>query len=172
MAERTIFDPATARGSEQGKFPRGTLGLVLLAALLGAALLGYLGGGKSPHLLAATAQADLTVKTPLRLRSGLFFEQDIEVRARAPIADAVIGIGAPLWQDITVNSMIPAAADEGFEDGRYRLHYGPLKPGDRLRLKVDAQINPPLTGGTRGAITLSDGERLIATVPLTIKVLP
>ena len=172
MTDDALFDPATARDCERGKLPRGSVALVLLAILLTLAMLGYLGGGKSPRLFADSPQATLTVKTPIRLRSGLFFEQVVQVRARTPLADAVIGIGAPLWQDTTINSMIPAAADEGYEDGQYRLHYGPLKAGDSLTMKIDGQINPPLTVGTRGVIALFDGQRQIAEIPLHIRVLP
>ena len=172
MAERTLFDPATARDCPQGKLPRGTLGLVLLTILMVVALLGYLAGGKSPVMLARAGQANLVIDTPVRLRNGLFFEQRLRVEAHAPIADAVIGVDTPLWHDITVNSMIPAASEEGVEDGQYRLHYGPLKAGDTLIVKIDAQINPPLTVGTRGTIALYDGERRIAAVPLTLRVLP
>lgn len=172
MPQKPLFDPVAAGDCEQGKLPRGTLGLVLLTALMGVALLGLLGGAPSPRFQARAAQAILTVKTPDRLRSGLFLEQTIEVRAVAPLGDAVIAIGAPLWQDITINSMIPAASDEGFEDGQYRMHYGPLKAGQILRLKIDGQINPPLTVGTRGAITLLDGTDEIVSVPLQIRVFP
>ncbi len=114
MAERVLFDPATARDCKRGKLPRGSLGLALLAILMATAMAGLLGGAPSPRFHARAAQAILSVKTPVRLRSGLFFEQTVEVRARKPIDDAVIGIGAPLWQDITINSMIPAARRRGF----------------------------------------------------------
>lgn len=172
MAKEARFDPDSAQDCKQGKLPRGSLCLALLVILLGTALFGYLGGAKSPRMLATAPQADLMVKTPTRLRSGLYFEQIIRVQAHQTIDDVVIGIGAPLWQDMTVNSMIPAAADEQFKAGQYRLHYGPLQAGEVLSLKIDGQINPALTRGTHGPVALFDGDRQIVSVPLKIEVLP
>lgn len=39
-------------------------------------------------------------------------------------------------------------------------------------MKVDGQINPPLTLGTRGEVVLLDGARVLARVPVTMRVLP
>ena len=152
--------------------PRSTTALILLTVLLAAALLGLLGGGRSPVVRAMANEAELSVDSPAILRSGLFFEQDVEVIPHRAFDDAVIGVSAALWKDMTINSMIPAAAQEEFADGEFRLHFGPLAAGESLILKIDGQINPPLTVGTRGAFRLYDGKRRIATVPISMKVLP
>ncbi|MEH3048028.1 hypothetical protein [Sphingomonas adhaesiva] len=143
------------------------LGLLLLLAMTGA-----LGGSRSPVMRVATPDAVLTIKTPQTLRSGLFFETVIVVEARRPIADAVVALPPALWRDMTINAQLPAAESEAYRDGTWRFHYGALGPGERLEVKVDGQINPPLTVGTRGAIMLLDGERALARVPLTTRVLP
>ena len=148
------------------------LSVLLLGGLLLLALLGLLGGGKSPVVQASAPAATLSVKTPQTLRSGLFFETDITAEAHAPIADAVIAVPPSLWQDETVNTQVPAPDKEAFKDGAFRFHYGPLAAGERLHVKVDGQINPPLTVGTEGAVVLLDGEREIARVPLSVRVLP
>ncbi len=155
-------------GSRHG----GLVALIALSILLGAAMLGLLGGAKSPTMLVRAPTGSLAVKTPLILRNGLFFEQRIRISARQPITDAVVAITPGLWQDITVNSMIPAAADEEYKSGAYHFHYGPMQSGDVIELKIDGQINPPLTVGTNGAISWLDGDRQIASLPLHIKVLP
>ena len=137
-----------------------------------AALTGVLGGSKTRALTAASPAAVLTVDTPRTMRSGLFFETRIAVEAREALADAVIALPPALWRDQTINTVVPAAESEEHKDGRFRFHYGALAAGDRLEIKIDGQINPPLTFGTRGEVALYDGERLIASIPLVIRVLP
>lgn len=146
--------------------------LLLLGALLLLATTGMLGGTRSPVTRVAAPLAVLTVKAPRILRSGLFFETTIVVEARRPIADAVIALPPALWRDMTINSQLPAAEKEAYRDGAWHFHYGALAAGERLEVKVDGQINPPLTIGTRGTIALLDGERVLARVPVTMRVLP
>ena len=146
--------------------------VLVLGALLLAAMLGLLGGGRSPVERVEAPAATLTVKVPRTLRSGLFFETEVTVVAKANIADAVIAIPPSLWRDQTINSQIPAAESEEFKDGAFRFHYGPLKVGETLHAKFNGQINPPLTIGTKGAVIVLDGEREISRVPLSIRVLP
>ena len=66
----------------------------------------------------------------------------------------------------------PGPAEESFKDGRFHFAYGALDAGERLHVKIDGQINPPLFAGTQGDIAVFDGERRIGAIPLRIKVLP
>ena len=148
------------------------LSFVVLGVILLVALSGLLGGDRSPVVRATAPAADLTVKTPHTLRSGLFFETAVMVEAKAPIADAVVAVPVALWRDQTINTQTPAPEKEEAKDGSFRFHYGALAAGERLDVKIDGQVNPPLTVGTRGAVVLLDGQREIARVPLAIRVLP
>ncbi|MGL3822371.1 hypothetical protein [Sphingopyxis sp. R3-92] len=146
--------------------------IVLLGGILACAFAGFTGGQPSPKTVADFGRATLTVKTPLVIRNGEFFETEIEISSVAALGDATVAISADLWRDMTVNTMIPAAGEERFEEGSYRFAYGPLEAGQALRIKVDGQINPPLFAGTQGEISLYDGKRLVGRQPLRIKVLP
>jgi hypothetical protein len=148
------------------------LSLLLLGGMIVLALFGILGGRRAETLSATSSAADLAVTVPHTMRSGIFFEMRVEVTAKRAIADAVVAIDASAWHDLTINTQIPAADKEEATDGVFRFHYGPLKAGDRLTMKVDGQINPPLTVGTRGRVALLDGEAELASVPLHIRVLP
>ncbi|MGH6696009.1 hypothetical protein [Sphingopyxis sp.] len=148
------------------------ISILILGGLLLAAALGFTGGQPSTPRTADLGDVRLTVKTPTTIRNGEFFETDITVRAEVPLDDAVVAISPALWHDMTVNTMIPAPAEESFEDGRFHFSYGPLAAGDSLHIKVDGQINPPLFAGTRGEIAVLDGSRRIGAMPLRIKVLP
>jgi len=148
------------------------ISILILGVLLLAAGLGFLGGQPSPPRTADFGDARLVVKTPTIIRNGEFFETDLTLTAQAPIKDAVIAVSPALWHDMTVNTMIPAPAEEGFKDGRFHFSYGPLGAGDSVHVKIDGQINPPLFAGTRGDILVFDGRRRIGAMPLRISVLP
>lgn len=148
------------------------LSLAVLSALMLAALLGAFGGGKFPVRVAEAEAARLDVAAPAIIRNGEFFEMRVRVHARRPIAKAELVVPVGLWRDMTINTMVPAASEEKAEQGAFRFDYGELKAGDVLDIKIDGQINPPLFAGTRGAIGVADGERMLAQVPLHIRVLP
>src|SRR3546814_8589152 len=67
--------------------------------------------------------------------NGEFFETDLTLTAEAPLDDAVIAVTPALWHDMTVNTMIPAPAEESFKDGYFHFSYGPLDAGERLHVK-------------------------------------
>jgi hypothetical protein len=148
------------------------LSLALLGALMAAALLGAFGGGKARPRAADADAARLEVSAPRVIRNGEFFEIRVRVAAKRPVGKAVLAVPTGLWRDMTINTMIPAPAEEKAERGTFRFDYGPLAPGDVLDIKIDGQINPPLFAGTRGAIALQDGDRALASIPLRIRVLP
>ena len=146
--------------------------IVLLGGLIVAAFSGVLGGHPNPIVEIAAPEARMLLDTPQIIRNGEFFETRITVEARRPIGDVVIALSSEYWRDMTINSMIPAAADETFEDRMYRFSFGPLAAGKTLKFKIDGQINPPLFAGTRGTLALLDGDRVIAEHPLSLRVLP
>ena len=148
------------------------ISFLVLAAILAGALVGLAGGQPNPVSRAALDGASLSVRTPLLIRNGEFFETVIEVQADRPLADATLAVSADMWRDMTINTMIPAPADEAFKSGSYHFAYGPLAAGDTLRVKIDGQINPPLFAGTRGTIALYDGDDMMGRRPLRIRVLP
>lgn len=148
------------------------LAFILLGSLLALAMTGMLGGAPAPVTVIHAHAADLQVKLARPLRSGLFFETHVRVVARRDIAEPVIGVDATLWRDLTINSQVPAASDERFEDGQYRFAYPGMKAGDTLEIKIDGQTNPPLVGRLSGALDLLDGKTRLAGTRLSIPVLP
>ena len=148
------------------------LSLAVLGALMALAMTGLLAGGRTPERAADFATARLGVTVPKILRNGQFFEMRIDVAARSDIADLRVTLPPALWRDMTINTMIPAASEEAFADGAFDFGYGPLAAGKALSIKIDGQINPPLTLGTRGDVAIHDGDERIGAVPITIRVLP
>ena len=71
----------------------------------------------------------LAVHTSEIIRNGEFFEMRISVEADEPIDELVIGVDEALWEDMTVNTMIPAATDEISADGEFRFTFAELEAG-------------------------------------------
>jgi hypothetical protein len=116
--------------------------------------------------------ARLEVHAPEIIRNGEFFEIRIGVRSERPIEDLSIGVAQTLWEDVTVNTMLPAPSEEGGTDGEFRFGFGELPADTAFLLKVDLQINPDILGGNVGAVTVYDGGDPIAQVDVGITVLP
>ena len=62
----------------------------------------------------------------------------------------MIGVEESLWEDMTVNTMIPGAADEASANGEFRFTFAELEPGTPFLLKVDLQVNPDIVAGNDG----------------------
>lgn len=178
MAEKHVaafpdgLDASHAKAVKGMRAHASPLAFFMLGGLMVTAMTGVLGGSPAPVTVVNAPSASLQVKLARPLRSGLVFETHIRVVARRAIAKPVIGIDAPLWRDLTINSQIPAAADESFKEGQFRFDYAALKAGDTLDIKIDGQTNPPLVGHLAGAITLLDDDTRLAEVRVSIPVLP
>jgi hypothetical protein len=114
----------------------------------------------------------LTVHTPEVIRSGEFLETRVTVEAATAIEDLAIGVEQGLWEDMTVNTMIPAATEESSLDGEFRFTFGPMEAGTRFDLKIDLQVNPDIVGGNQGTLTVYDGDSPTTAVDIDVTVLP
>ncbi len=175
MAERWSYpDGLAAHHAVPRRFGRhaSPVSILVLGVLLALALAGVLAGGRSPERTVTAPAATLRLAAPALLRNGEYFEMRIEVVATAPIKDMTFAVTPELWRDMTINSQVPAASEEAFENDAFAFHYGAMATGERFVVKIDGQINPPLTRGTAGRIEVRDGKRTLAKMPVTIRVLP
>lgn len=146
------------------------LGLIVLGAFVVIALLGVLG-----HERTWTAQASgtrLEVHTSEVIRNGEFLEMRIRITPADDVTELVVGIEDALWEDVTVNTMLPAATDETNENGETRFTFAELPGGADFLFKVDMQLNPDILGGNRGRITAYDGDAELVSTDISITVLP
>ncbi len=148
----------------------GVLALIALSLLMVAALVGL--AGVEETLAVEADAATVTWHAPARIRNGEFFEMRLEVEAHERIDELVVGVEASLWEDFTINTFFPAAAEEASEDGELRFTFGPLDAGGSFLMKVDAQINPDMLWRNEGAVTVYDGEAVIVELPIVMEVLP
>lgn len=151
---------------------RGLVPLLLLACLLGTALLGVFGGAPSPVIAARGSAATLAVKAPQILRNGVFFEIRLGIEARQPIAKPVVAISQDYLRDVTLNTQLPEPADMDSEQGLLTMTFPAMKAGDRLEVKLDGQINPSLVGQNKGLIAVRDDRAVLAQVPVALWVFP
>jgi hypothetical protein len=146
------------------------LSVVVFGSVIVLGLAGFLGHERDWQ--AAANGTQLTVHAPEITRNGEFLEMRISVESDEPIGELVIGVESGLWEDMTVNTMVPAATDEGSADGEFRFTFAELEPGTVFLLKVDLQVNPDILGGNDGTVTVYDGEELIVEIPISTSVLP
>ena len=146
------------------------LSLAVFGVVVALALSGWLGRertwGADAH---GTA---LEVHAPEIIRNGEFLEMRVNVTSERPIEELVIGIEESLWEDVTVNTMIPAASDEASQGGETRFTFAELPAGTSFQFKVDMQINPDILGGNDGTLTVYDGDGELVATDLSITVLP
>ncbi len=146
------------------------LSLGIFGAVVALGLTGFLGHERD--WTASDGGVRLEVHAPEVIRSGEFFEVRIGVESDAAVGDLVIGVDQALWEDITVNTLVPAASEETSEDGEFRFAFGELAAGTPFLMKIDAQINPDIVGGNGGRITVYDGDGELASVAVSLTVLP
>lgn len=181
MAERRAPDPALPRPdgiAPEHAVPKGFLGhhaspvsLLVLGLVVGSGALGLL-GSPTVERRAEGEAATLAVSAPETIRNGEVFEARIDVVARRPIGKLVLGVSPSLWRDTTVNSMVPAPAEETHEGDLFRFTYAALPAGRHFEVKVALQINPSLSGRNEGRIVVLDGERPLVELPRTTRILP
>jgi hypothetical protein len=146
------------------------LGLVVFGLVVVLAFSGLLGHERTWD--AAGSAASLEVHAPEIIRNGEFFEMRVRVTSHDGIGELVVGIDEALWEDITVNTMIPAPTEETSEDGQARFTFAEMAAGTTFLFKIDLQVNPDIVIGNEGSVTIYDGTDEIATADLTITVLP
>ena len=145
--------------------------LLIIGGLLVFAFAGRLGTGNPEPVVAQTPAARIMVETPSPLRNGMFFETRISVRATRATTDSVIAIPVAVWNDVTINTMIPSPAEEGFERGYFLFRFGPQPAGAELTFKLDGQINPARGSDLGGHIEFRDGDTVLVRGPYSIRVI-
>jgi hypothetical protein len=148
----------------------GPLSLFAFGVVVVLALTGMLGHEREWN--AETGGTALSVHMPQLIRNGEFFEMRIGVESDEPITELVVGIDQAIWEDMTVNTLIPAATDESSADGEFRFTFAELAAGTPFLLKIDAQVNPDILGGNEGMVSVYDGEQPLVQASVDIGVLP
>jgi hypothetical protein len=159
-----------ARPLKGWRYHASPLSLLVFGAVIAFGMAGFL--GREAVWRAEANGVTLAVHASEIIRNGEFFEMRISVESEAPLSELVIGVEEGLWEDMTVNTMIPGAAEEASVDGEFRFTFGEQEANRTFLLKVDLQVNPDIVAGNDGAVTVYDGEEPMATTDVSIRVLP
>ncbi len=146
------------------------LSLLAFAAIVALGMSGIFGHERD--WTASGGGVDLHVHAPEVIRNGEFLEFRVSVVSDEPLGAPAIGVEATLWEDMTVNTMLPAATEESSQGGELRFEFSPLDAGTEFLWKVDLQVNPDIVLGNQGTLTVYDGERALVSIDLAIQVLP
>ncbi len=142
------------------------LGLLVLAALLNRF-------GQHPVTSnAAAPSATLEVQSPENLRAGLIFQARFTIAARERLAKPTLILQRGWFESMSVNSIVPDAAQADARDGRVRLAYPPLAAGSSRVVWIYFQVNPTNLGKHSQDVVLADGSRQLLTVHRSVTVWP
>jgi hypothetical protein len=164
------IDDRHARPANGRQQHAGPLSLVVFGVVLALGASGLL--GREADWRATANGVSLAVHASQIIRSGEISEMRISVVSDRPLAELTIGVDQGLWEDMTVNTMIPGAAEEASADGEFLFTFAELEADTRFLLKVDLQVNPDIVAGNDGAVTVYDGDEVLATTDVGITVLP
>jgi hypothetical protein len=158
------------RGTIAGLWVRRAI-VTVFALISLAALAGFI-GQRATTSNAASPSVRMTLSAPETVRGGIFFQSRVDIQALAPIEHPRLVFDEGWVEGLQVNSIEPAAESESSRDGRLVLSYGALKPGDRLRIWLQFEVNPTNVGKRSYTLELDDEDRLLVRVPRTLRVLP
>jgi hypothetical protein len=121
---------------------------------------------------AATAQAELSVSAPSRVRSGLLYTARFEVRARTDIKKATLVLDKGWFENVQVNSYVPQPISQASRDGRIAFELGHIAAGHSYVFYLQFQLNPTDLGRRSENVELDDGTTRIVRIERTATVFP
>jgi hypothetical protein len=146
--------------------------LVVLLAFAVAALLNAF-GQRSTTSSASAPVASLSVLSPERVRVGLLYQTRIAVRARTAIQKPTLVLDRGYFEATTFNGAVPDPMNWGAaQDGRVKMQYDKLNPGDKLVIWLSWQANPPNGGRRSQDVLLADGTKPVAEIKRSVTVFP
>lgn len=148
--------------------------LVLMTAVVAFALAGGV-GQEDDVSTAANGTARVDVRAPSTLRGGLLWRGRITVRARTRIERPQLVLGPGWVEGMQVNTVAPAASQEGTRGDALTLTYGTLEAGQQLSVYLQLQVDPETRGREDLSVRLEGGgprPPASVSVPLHVTVLP
>jgi hypothetical protein len=145
--------------------------MCLLAALPVIALIGLIGQRQSTSAAAAPA-ATLRLTAPKTVRGGIFYQARVQVIARQDLKFPSLVLDDGWVDGMQLNSVEPQPPNEDPLNGKVQLGYGSLPAGHRLIVWCEFEVNPTNVGRHPFGIRLENGNKPVARIQRTIRVLP
>lgn len=145
--------------------------MLLLAVLPVAALIGLIGQHESSTTVIAPA-ATFRLTAPKTVRGGIFFQARVDVIAHADLKFPSLVVDDGWVEGMQANSVEPQAPNENALNGKVQFGYGELPAGQRLTVWFEFEVNPTSVGRHPFGIQLLNGNRPVARIHRTIRILP
>ena len=116
--------------------------------------------------------ADLEVKAPNAVRSGLIYEVQFTVTAHATLEEPTLVLDSGWFDGFTINTMSPDTKDWVQRDGRNVLSYDAVPAGTELVVRLQYQVNPTTMGTRDQGVVLEDGGAPILALDHEMAVFP
>jgi hypothetical protein len=145
--------------------------MCLLAALVVVALIGLIGQRQSTSSAAASS-ATMRLTAPKTVRGGIFFQARVEIIAHDDLKFPSLVLDDGWLDGIQINSVTPQPPNENALNGRAQLGYGELPASHRLVVWFEFEVNPTNVARHSFGIQLLDGNKPVARIERTIRVLP
>jgi hypothetical protein len=167
----TEFTPAPDdRGLVVALWARRAVMCVLLALVV-VALVGLIGQESSTTTVIAQA-ATLRLTAPKTVRGGLFYQARVEITAHEDLKFPSLVVDDGWVEGMQMNSVQPQAPNEDALNGKVQFGYGELPADHVLRVWFEFEVNPTNVGKHPYGIQLENGNRPVARIQRTIRVLP
>ena len=144
---------------------------MLLAVLPLAALIGLIGQHESSTTAIAPA-ATLRLTAPKTVRGGIFYQARVDVVAHEDLKFPSLVVDDGWVEGMQVNSVEPQAPNENALNGKVQFGYGELPAGHRLTVWFEFEVNPTNVGKHPYGIQLLNGNRPVARIQRTLRILP
>ena len=139
------------------------MGVALLAAFLVVGLANVF-GQKVETSSARAAAADLEVKAPTAVRSGVIYEVQFTVTAHRALEEPTLVLDSGWFDGFTINTMSPDTKDWVMRDGLNVMSYDAVPAGSELVVRLQYQVNPTTFGTRDQGVVLEDGGVPILTL--------
>jgi hypothetical protein len=163
-----VADPD--RGVARGMWVRRAF-MLLLAVLPVAALIGLIGQHESSTTVIAPG-ATFRLTAPKTVRGGIFFQARVEIVAHADLKFPSLVVDDGWLEGMQANSVTPQAPNENALNGKVQYGYGELPAGQRLTVWFEFEVNPTNDGKHSYGIQLLNGNRPVAKIERTMRILP
>jgi len=146
--------------------------LIVLVGLVPLLALFNLFGQRPRVATAQSANADLELYAPSRVRGGLLWEARLTIKAHRDVKDARLELDKGWLEGMTLNTVEPSPVGEGSNDGKLVLDLGHVPAGRRYILFMQFQVNPTNIGRRPENVRLYDGETLLTTIHRRVTIFP
>lgn len=130
-------------------------GLLLLAAFIAVGLANVFGQATGEKSVENEA-AQLTLRAPGAVRSGLFYQVMFRVDARRELKEPALVLDPGWVEGFTINSYQPDPVEWQHRDGRNVVVYGPIPAGGHLVARLQYQVNTTAVGPRTQNVVLED----------------